>query len=485
MTKTRFFIIKLAVIFVSLLFAVSARGQSYKGDITVVPVRCEQSGSSVYVDMDIHLSDVHVKRDMSVELVPCFVSETRDFVLPVVSIKGRAAYKAWERGLVMEGRSLDGGDETLVIKGYKTDTIIKYRYTVPYEAWMADAGLSLRKYDSGCGGSTLTDVTSLTGIETEAPAIIYYTPYLAYVVPEAEEIKRREEQVESRLDFVVNKTNIDPSYMNNPSELARIRSIIDELIGDPAITIVAIEIIGNASPEGNLAANQRLSEGRALSMQHYLTMQYNFPRDIYKLTFGGENWDGLVRELRKNPIDHYEEVLDIIGTTAPDQTRKNRIAALRGGATYRYMKANIYPMLRTVICKIEYHVKGFDTADAVEVYRTRPRNLNLNEFYMVARTMREGSPEFIEVFETALRVYPGDEIANLNAAIAALQEKDTARAALYLEKVVDNRNLPEYHNAMGALLLLQHDTAGARAYFEQASGMLEAAAKNLKMITNQ
>ena len=485
MTKTKFFIIKTTLLLVSLLFAASAWGQSYKGDITVVPVRCEQSGDSLYVDMDIHLTDARVKSNMSVELVPCFASEMRDYVLPAVSIKGRSAYKAWERGVTMEGRNPDAGNGAFVLKGYKTDTIIKYRYTVPYETWMADAGLSLRKYDSGCGGSALTGVTNLAGIDKEAPAIIYYTPYLAYVVPEAEEVKRREEKVESRLDFVVNKTNIDPSYMNNPSELARIRSIIDELIGDEAITIVTIEIIGNASPEGNLAANQRLSEGRALSMQNYLISRYNFRKDIFRLTFGGENWDGLVRELQNNPIDHYGEVLDIIGTTPPDQTRKSRIAGLNGGATYRYMKANIYPMLRTVICRIEYLVKGFDTADAVEVYRRRPRNLNLNDFYMVAGTMREGSPEFVEVFETALRVYPDDEIANLNAAIAALQEKDTERAAPYLEKAVKIRNLPEYHNAMGALLLLQHDTAGARVHFEQAAGMLEAAGKNLRMISTQ
>lgn len=481
MTKTRISIIKLMAVSALLLFAVSAKGQSYRGDIAVLPVRYERSVDSVYVDMDIRFSDVRVKQNTSVELVPCLMSPAGDYHLPAVSVMGRTVYKAWERESAMYGRSQDAAS---IVKGYKTDTVINYRYAIPYEDWMDDAVLNLCEYDSGCGRSMLTEVKVLFGrMIAEIP--VSYTPLLAYVVPEVEEVKKREQEVEFLLDFVVNKTNINPSYMNNSLELARIRSIIDELESDPVISVAAIEIIGYASPEGSLAGNRRLSEGRAMSMRNYLASLYDFPQDIYSMTFGGENWDGLVRELQAKPIDNSQEVLNIIETTSPDQVRKNRIMGLREGAPYRYMKTNIYPMLRTAVSKIEYQVKGFDATDAVEVYRTRPQDLNLSEFYMVAGTMAEGSPEFVEVFETALSVYPDDEIANLNAAIAALQEKDTLKAAALLGKVVENRSLPEYHNAMGALLLLQHDVDGARVHFELAAGESEAARGNLKMISKQ
>lgn len=60
---------------------------------------------------------------------------------------------------------------------------------------------------------------------------------------------------------------------------------------DKGVTIKGIEITGYASPEGSLATNQRLSEGRAKALRDYLQKQYpNIPADLYTVHFGGENW---------------------------------------------------------------------------------------------------------------------------------------------------------------------------------------------------
>lgn len=82
--------------------------------------------------------------------------------------------------------------------------------------------------------------------------------------PKVEVVKSREIQAECFLDFEVNKINIRPEYMNNPRELAKIRVMIDDLKLDPSIKVNRLDIIGYASPEGTLATNKRLSEGRAM-----------------------------------------------------------------------------------------------------------------------------------------------------------------------------------------------------------------------------
>ena len=66
--------------------------------------------------------------------------------------------------------------------------------------------------------------------------------------------------------------------------------------------------------------------------------------------------------------------------------------------------------------------------------QTQPQKLSLNEFYLVAQTYEPGSVEFNDVFETAVRMYPNDEIANLNAANSAMQRKDVENAKRYLQK---------------------------------------------------
>ena len=83
-------------------------------------------------------------------------------------------------------------------------------------------------------------------------------------------MKSRDIQAECFLDFEVNKINIRPEYMNNPKELAKIRAMIDELKSDPSIKVNKLDIVGYASPEGSLANNKRLSEGRAMALRDYL-----------------------------------------------------------------------------------------------------------------------------------------------------------------------------------------------------------------------
>lgn len=462
-----------------LLAAVPARGQG--SGVEVVPVRLQQVRDSVHIDLDIVLSDVRVKSAETVALTPRVVSDRRGNSLPAVSVKGRSSYKAYQRSVALHGPDMGAG---IVVKGYgRRDTTVRYRHTMAYRPWMRGAGVEVQYVQERCGAGMITGVTPLADrllLEKVWPPVEPVRPRLAFVRPEAEEVKSREIQAECRLDFVVNRTEINPSYMNNPRELARIRGIIDELAGDPSISVVGLEITGYASPEGSLANNRRLSEGRAGALRDYLASLYDFPASAYKVTFGGENWDGLVRALASYAMEGRDKVLAVIEATPADQTRKQRLMNLRGGAPYRDMLKNIYPALRTAVCTIDYRIAGFDVHDAVEVFATRPQNLSLNELYLVANTFEEGSWDFIEVFETAVRMYPDDTTANLNAAIAALHNGNIGAAERYIAKARGMDGRPEYVNAMGVLALLKGDTQAAERFFRQAAGALDAARHNLE-----
>ncbi len=60
--------------------------------------------------------------------------------------------------------------------------------------------------------------------------------------------------------------------------------------------------------------------------------------------------------------------------------------------------------------------------------------------FLVAQTYEPGSKEFNEVMDIAVATYPEDETANLNAACAALNDKNWTKAANYLKKA---GNTPE------------------------------------------
>ncbi len=456
---------------------------SYTGVIKVNPVRVLQAGEMLYVEMDIVLERVKVKSAGAVDIIPRLVSPSDTLVLPKVSLKGRNEYLTYERVLVLMSHT----EQSTYSTPYQVEKIIKpesktiqYRYVLPYEAWMADACLDIQKDECGCGEVAWMEMETVDTVRLDIkPEPYRVIPHMAYVQPVPEPVKNREKQVEAFLDFEVNQTYIQPEYMNNPVELAKIRAMIDELHVDQDITINRLDLIGYASPEGSLAGNKRLSEGRALALKNYLARRYSFAPSLYHVVFGGENWEGLRKALESLEVT-YKTTVEAIIDNYDGQERKERLMRLQGGVPYRYLLRNIYPQLRVAICKVEYHVKNFNVEEAKEIIKVRPQNLSLNEMYLVANTYSNGSREFIDVFETAVRLFPEDDVAKLNAAVAALSRHDIETAERYLGQV-KRQELPEYANAVGVLALLNDDYETARKYLQAAlDAGLEAAGKNLE-----
>ena len=232
--------------------------------------------------------------------------------------------------------------------------------------------------------------------------------------------------------------------------------------------------------------NKRLSEGRAMALRDYLASKYDFPRNQYYIIFGGENWDGLEKALDTMEIEYKDEVLDIIRDIPIEKGRETKLMQLRGGVPYRYMLKYIFPSLRIAICRVNYEVRNFNVDEAKEEIKRRPQNLSLNEMFLVANTYPVGSQEFIDVFETAVRMYPKDEIANINAATAALSRNDLISAERCLNMVDSMKKLPEYSNAMGVLMLLKGEYEHAEEYLNVAyeSG-LKVAGYNLEELTRK
>ena len=468
-----------------------AQNRYYSGDIGIEPVRLEQSGDFLYIDMNFILKDVKVRTAHGVDFIPQLVAPANTYNLPKVSVKGKDEYLAYERRLsLMSAKEKRKHVAPYLVKksNKRTNDTIRYRYVLPYESWMAGAKLNVQRDECGCGESTLMSVQPVIDQVTLERILSPYivNPHFAYVEPKVEVVKSREIQAECFLDFEVNKINIRPEYMNNPRELAKIRVMIDDLKLDPSIKVNRLDIIGYASPEGTLATNKRLSEGRAMALRDYLASRYDFPRNQYHIIFGGENWDGLIDALETLDMDYKNEMLDIIQDIPIEKGRETKLMQLRGGVPYRYLLKNVFPSLRVAICKVNYDIKNFNVDEAKEVIKKRPQNLSLNEMFLVANTYPKGSQEFIDVFETAVRMYPDSEIANMNAATAALSRNDLISAERYLKKMESQEYWPEYNNAMGILTLLKGDYELAEEYLNKARELgLDVATDNLEELAKK
>ncbi|MGV8090939.1 MAG: DUF3868 domain-containing protein [Mangrovibacterium sp.] len=489
---------KLLITLTAVLTAISVHAQQvtlYEGKVKIKVVELAQRGKDLAVNLSIRVDSVAVESRKSLDIIPVLTDGTYSKDLPEISIKGKRKYKEYRRqsALMRDKQSAHYAAPYAVKKGYgRKEGTLDYRYTMPFEEWMSNAYLNVQYDICGCGSGSrqsamerLADNVSLQNKMVLTPW--QDSPYLAFIKPEVEKIKRRDVEAEVFLAFAVNETNIRTEYMNNPKELKKIREMIDEIQNNPDIKVERLDIIGYASPEGTMENNKRLSEERAKSLRDYLVTQYDFTESLYQIKFGGENWNGLVRLVDNSDMEYKNEILDIIRSTAIDAGRKKKLTDLAGGRPYHYMVTNMFPKLRVAICRVTYNVRLFDVNEAKEIMKRRPQNLSLSEMYQVANTYEHGSEEFADVFETAARMFPEDETANLNAAVAALTRNDTVLAGRYLGKVKLKAPIPEYDNAVGVLELLNGNYEKAGKYFRAAekAGLKEATLNLEELIKKQ
>lgn len=434
------------------LLCASAASAAIADQARVSNLKVDRSTDRLLVDMTIDADDLGRKTNRESWLTPVLTTPQGDTLrLPSIMVGGRNRYFQAQRR----------HETAPLYRGGRID----YKANVPYASWMESADLSLERRDAGCcGAEQLLTTVPLRQLDFR-PRV--FTPNFNYIAPAAEAVKARELSGRAFVDFPVNKTVIYPDYRSNTRELAKIRAGIDSVRQDKDITVRGITLKGFASPEGPWNNNVRLAKGRTESLKKYVEGLYDFPSSIYSTAYEPEDWEGLVAWLRANSIADREGLLAIATDTslAPD-ARDARLKS-QYPAAYARLLREVYPALRHTDYTIAYTIRSYnDPQEILKLVYSKPQNLSLNEFFVAAQNVERGSKEYDYIFETAARMYPDSEIANLNAANAAMAQGAYDNAARYLAKAGEGS---EAVYARGILAALQGDYAAARPLFEQAA----------------
>ena len=441
------------------------------GGVSADGVKLERNGRYMTVEMTLDLTGLKVGGKRAVLITPRLVNGEHSMDLPSVGVYGRNRYYHYLRN---GERMLTGKDE-MSYKASEKPATLPYNKVFAYEEWMNGADLTLHCSEYGCCGMMLADLYP-AGIRLGdyAEAVAFF-PELVYAHPAAAKEKSYSLEGSAYIDFPVDETVIDPDYRRNSAELGKIRNTIDSVRNDSDITITQIWLKGYASPEGSYAHNTELAVGRTAALKEYIDQRYHFERGLIITDYEPEDWAGLRRYVEASDISHKQEILAIIDNgREPDA--KEWLLKSTYPEEYRFLLQEYYPLLRHTDYRVAYTIRGYSDLDEIErLLHANPKKLSLNEFYLLARRYEPGSNGFTEVYETAVRMYPADETANLNAANAAMRRGDNTAAARYLAKA---GNSPEAVYARGALAIRNEDYDTAKRYLEQAeqAGIKEAAA---------
>ena len=437
--------------------------------VSIKSFNINREGKYLTVKMNLDLNKLDVDANRAVLLTPRLVNGTDSLDLPAVGIYGRRRYYYYVRNGI---GSISGESETIYRASSKPDSVA-YNNLAEYEKWMDGAMLKFHRSDWGCCHEIVAEYEGILGRHREA-----FFPELIFVQPKAEIMKSRSLSGSAYIDFPVDQTVIYPDYRRNTTELGKIQATIDSVRNDKDVTITSVWLKGFASPESPYKHNTELAIGRTAALKKHIGQLYHFADSIIQTDYEPEDWAGLRRYVEQSNINYRAEILALIDSDMEPDAKEAKIKRTYPNE-YRFMLQNFYPALRHTDYRIDYNIRKFNKVEEIKrIMAEQPQKLSLNEFYLVAGKYEPGTDEFTDVFETAVRMFPNDEIANLNAANAAIRRDDFETAHRYLDKAGDSA---EAVYARGALAIREKDYDTARRYLGKAKEMgLEKATLTLE-----
>lgn len=440
-----------------LFMATELKGQSLMdGQMEVRNLAVSQQEGKLFISMDLDVSALKVSSNREVMFTPSLNKGEHRLELPSVMVAGRNRYYHHLRNesIVNPDKLYRNGEQAL----------IEYRMVVPYERWMKSASLDVSNVINGCCGAPIqNEIALLQTILPEKNTMAFFPEYV-YISPKAEP-KINQIEGSAYIDFPVNRTEMYPEYRHNPQELKKILATIDAVKNDTDTRILGISIKGYASPEGLYANNVRLAKGRTATLKEYVRRQYHFPDSLFTTAYEPEDWEGLRRFVESSNLINREGILHLIDSDMEPDAKDRKIkTAYRHD--YDYLLREVYPSLRHSDYVVRYEVCAYtDPEEIRRLLRTQPQKLSLQEMYLVAQNMEAGSEEYNETFEIAVRMFPDDATANLNAANTAMRLGNLQGAEKYLAKA---GNTPEASYARGIHAALSGNYEAAEALLKEA-----------------
>lgn len=412
------------------------------------------------VDMDLRLDEYKVKSNQAIVVTPCLVNMADTLWLEPVGVYGRSRYIQHLRG-----NDFGIGTPATVFRAGKVPENYHYNRQLEWEPWIDGATLDVKVERYGCVACSEGKPELIKGIGMWHSPRLDTKESFAYVQPAVEREKTRQISGRANVEFPVNSVKLLDSFRNNYAELAVVRATVDSVRDDKDVTIRKVSIKGYASPEGSYAVNERLAEGRTLAVVDYVNQLYKFGKGMIHSSWEAEDWNGLRAWVEKSNIENRDGILAVIDSSlAPDA--KDRKLATQYPRQYQTLLNTVYPTLRHTDYLIEYVIRSYsDPKEILEVMKKKPGNLSLDEFFIAAQSLEPGSPEFNEVMEIAVRMYPDDPVANLNAANIAIAKKDIPAAEKYLSKA---GNSVDATYARGILEMVKGDYDAAQPLLEEA-----------------
>lgn len=229
---------------------------------------------------------------------------------------------------------------------------------------------------------------------------------------------------------------IQKGYGDNAYELEKLDKFIRSSFSDTLIYVRRVTLTGYCSIEGSYAANEKLAHERANGFRNYLNFEYSLAKRYpVEVRYIGEDWDKLRELVDASTLPEREEVLMIIDQIDIFKGREKKLMDLNGGAPYKRMLQELFPLLRRVEIVVEYDLHRI----IEERYRRKLTDAEFQEILARERAAAEAD----ELRLAELRRLQAEKEQRAEQIRQEQQRAEKARQAEELRNKVEQERLKE------------------------------------------
>ena len=383
-------------------------------------------------------------------------------VLTVTPVLKYAGGEAMAEPVTFQGADVRGNDRVI---SYDNGGSFKTKFTFDYVPEMEDAELYLRfVVNKGRKTYDLPEVKIADGCV--ATSQLYRQTVATSNIAIGEDAFQRviKQAKHANIMFLIQQTNLRSSELAS-GEMKELKAAMSDIAADFENKVLEdIEISAYASPDGGFSLNDNIATGREQNTAKFVKGEMKKAKlDGYvDSKYTAEDWEGFQELVANSELPDKELILRVLSMYDDPEERELQIKNI--SSIYSELADEVLPKLRRARISLNYQIIGRSDEEIKEQYANDPKVLSLEEI-LYSSVLTDDAAEKKEIYNTAIKLHPGDYRAYNNLGVLAYSAGDYSTADSYFKKAlaVDGNALEAQLN-LGYLALLEGDVAAAESH---------------------
>ena len=428
-------------------------GVSYAPEVNPL----ENHGGQVAARVQGNILDGYFHRKAVLELTPVLKHEGGEEVFPTLTLRGSRT--TTEGTMVNRDRA----------SSFHLNNVVAFQP----EMLASELYVRARIYKEGRSdnATVLEERKVADGVINTSQMVMHdQEPFLAPHEYEKETIITRK----GSIYFAYMRHNLNMRYaLNTTPEAQAALKEVEELL-KREWEIKSIEVNAWASPEGEVAFNEKLSENRSKTGERYaLDMYRRLDREMGKslnlpapvVSAKGEDFEGFMTKLNASNLPDKQAIANVINSQIAPAERERRIKDMT--LIYAEIEKILEPLRRAELVVQVYEPKKTDQ-EMMTLAVSNPSQLDEKEL-LYAATLHDNMDTKLNIYKSAQRLFPNSYKGYNNAAYVYINKGDNAAAASELERANQlSPGMPCVQNNLGILAARAGDDASAKSFYEAA-----------------